>query len=167
MDPFTISAAVAPLVVSSVKLAMVVNAIKTSYQNAPITLISASTESNLMHACLCKIQGLVYRNEGHLSAQLRSQKHLTEAFDQSLSGCRMTLDALNCEVIKLVEPNQNGDKVGRFEMGFRAKARLVWNEDVMKRLLDHTRGQINSLECLISILETCVPLPLVPSLHVG
>lgn len=69
----------------------------------------------------------------------------------------MTLDALNREVIKLAEPNRDGGRGGRFEMGFRAKARLVWNEDVMKGLLDHTRGQITSLQFLISILETCAP----------
>lgn len=116
--------------------------------------------SNHTHISIGREQSyacLPVQNPGHLSAQLRSQKHLTEAFDKSLSGCRMTLDALNRGVIKLVEPNRDGGRGGIFEMGFRAKARLVWNEDVMKGLLDHTRGQITSLQFLISMLETCAP----------
>lgn len=100
---------------------------------------------------LSKIQGLVYRNESALSSRLTAQKPLREAFDDALTGCRMTLAALNLELEKLVEP-----KIGTrtTEFGFQAKARLVWKEAIMKQLLDQSRGQMTSLHYFIQFLES-------------
>ncbi len=154
MDPFTISMAVAPMLVSSAKLAIIVNSVKDSYKNAPATLTSTITECKLMHVALCKIQGLVYRNETELHWQLKSQKNLQEAFDSALTGCRLTLAALTLEVSKLVEPKRQENPGGEnIDMDFQTKVQLVWKEDVMKNLLDHTRGQMTSLHFLITILE--------------
>lgn len=44
MDPFAVSMAVTPLVLSSVKLAMLVRTLKESYKNAPITLVGTTAE---------------------------------------------------------------------------------------------------------------------------
>ncbi len=83
---------------------------------------------------------LVYRNETDLSERLTSQNKSRDAFDSALTGCRITLAALNLEFGKLIEPKQLGkSKQGTIEMGFQAKARLVWKEDIMKQLLDHMR----------------------------
>lgn len=151
MDPFTISMAVAPLILSSAKLTMIISAVKDSYKNAPTTLIATSTECRVMHMTLSKIQGLVYRNESALSSRLTAQKPLREAFDDALTGCRMTLAALNLELDKLVEPKT---AMRTTEFGFQAKARLVWKEAIMKQLLDQTRGQMTSLHYLIQFLES-------------
>lgn len=64
----------------------------------------------------------------------------------------MMLAALNMEVGKLVEPTQS-DQSGKLEVAFKAKARILWKEDVMKGLLDHTRGQLGSLHLLITLFE--------------
>lgn len=63
----------------------------------------------------------------------------------------MTLAALNLEMNKLVEPKKGKNSM---EVGFKAKARLVWKEDIMKQLLYQTRGQMSSLRCLIELLES-------------
>lgn len=104
-----------------------------------------------MHVTLSNIQGLVYKNETGLSSKLAAQKILREAFDGALTGCRMTLAALSLELVKLIEPKK-GTKATEF--GFQAKARLVWREDIMKLLLDQTRGQMSSLHCLVGLLES-------------
>ncbi|MCJ1346152.1 hypothetical protein MMC31_004366, partial [Peltigera leucophlebia] len=151
MDPFTISLAVAPLILSSAKLIKLASAVKDSHKTAPTTLIATLTECRVIHMTLSKIQGLVYKNESDLSSRLAAQKPLREAFDDALTGCRMTLAALNLEMDKLVEPERGTQTTG---FGFRAKAKLVWKESIMKQLLDQTRGQMTSLQYLIQFLES-------------
>lgn len=151
MDPVTISMAVAPLVLSSAKLTMLFSAVRDSYKNAPTTLIATLTECKIIHIALFKIQELVYKNETDLSSRLKAQTPLREAFDGALTGCRMTLAALNLELDKLVEPKKVTNPM---EIGFQTKARLVWKEDIMKQLLDQTRGQMSSLRYLIELLES-------------
>ncbi|MCJ1347402.1 hypothetical protein MMC31_005627 [Peltigera leucophlebia] len=151
MDPITISMAVAPLVLSSTKLAILISAVRDSYKNAPTTLTATLAKCKIIHIALFKIQELVYKNEADLSLRLKAQAPLREAFDGALTGCRMTLAAINLELDKLVEPKKGANSM---EIGFQAKARLVWKEDVMKQLLDQTRGQMSSLRHLIEILES-------------
>lgn len=142
--------AVAPLVLSSAKLTMLISAVRDSYKNAPTTLTATLTECKIIHITLSKIQGLVYKNETDLSLRLTAQALLREAFDGALTGCRMTLAALNLELDKLAEPKKPTNPL---DIGFKAKARVVWKEDVMKQLLDQTRSQMLSLKCLIELLE--------------
>ena len=162
MDPFTISTAVAPLILSSAKLTMLISAVKSSYTNAPVTLIATSAECRVMHMTLSKIQGLVYKSDSDLSLRLTTQKPLREAFDDALSGCRMTLAALDFELEKLVEPKLGTQTTG---FGFRAKVRLVWKEDIMKQLLDQTRSQMTSLQYLIQFLESETQADILKSLQ--
>lgn len=143
--------AVASLVLSSTKLAMLISAVRDSYQNAPTTLTATLTECKIIHIALFKIQELIYQSESDLSSRLKAQAPLREAFDGALTGCRMTLSVLNFELDKLVEPKKDTNSV---EIGFQVKARLVWKEDIMKQLLDQTRGQMSSLRHLIEILES-------------
>lgn len=63
----------------------------------------------------------------------------------------MTLAALNVELDKLAEPKK---PINPLDIGFKAKARLVWKEDIMKQLLDQTRSQMLSLRCLVDVLES-------------
>lgn len=158
MDPLTISMAVAPLIHSSAEVIMLISTLEGSYNNAPPTLLSTWKECRLMQITLIKIQQLIYKNEADLSSTLITQEPLREAFDGALTGCRITLAALNFELDKLVEP-KNGTKP--LEFGFRAKARLVWKEDIMEQLLDQTRRQKSSLEYLIHLLTRAAILKLV------
>lgn len=155
MDPLTLSMAIAPLILTSARLAILVAVVRDSYTNAPTTLLSTLTECHLMHTALSKIQGLVFRNETELAARLQEQKSLHDAFDKALTGCRITLTALNLEVKKLIEPKQQEGKMkeGPIEMRFRAKVKLIWKEDVMRHLLEHTRGLMVSLHFIIALLE--------------
>lgn len=129
--------AVAPLILSSAKLTMLISAVRESYINALTTLTATLTECKIIHITLSNIQGLAYKNETDLSLRLAAQAPLRDAFDGALTGCRMTLAALNLELDKLAEPKR---PMNLLDIGFKAKARLVWKEDIMKQLLDQTRG---------------------------
>lgn len=155
MDPLTLSMAITPLILTSARLAILVTVVRDSYTDAPTTLLSILAECHLMHTALSKIQGLVFRNETELAARLQGQKSLHDAFDKALTGCRITLTALNLEVGKLVEPKPQQGKIkeGPMEMKFCAKVKVIWKEDVMKHLLEHTRGLMVSLHFIITLLE--------------
>lgn len=155
MDPFTISMAVAPLILSSAKLTMLICTLKDSYNNAPATLVATWTECKILHITLSKIQGLVYKIESDLSLRPLAQEPMREAFDGALTGCRMTLAALNLELDKLVEPKEITQKGAEtMKIGFTMKRKVVWKENIMKQLLDQTRGQVSSLQSLIQLLES-------------
>lgn len=93
--------AVAPLVMSSAKLTMLISAVRDNYKYAPITLTATLAGCKIIHITLSKIQGLVYQKETDLSSRLTAQAPLREAFDCALTRCRMTLAALNLELDKL------------------------------------------------------------------
>lgn len=155
MDPLSLSMAIAPLILTSARLAVLIAVVRDSYTNAPTTLLSTLTECHLMHTALSKIQGLVFRNETELAARLQVQKSLHDAFDKALTGCRITLTALHLEVGKLVDPKEQQGKMkeGLMEMKFCAKVKLIWKENVMRHLLEHTRGLMVSLQFIITLLE--------------
>lgn len=77
-----------------------------------------------MHTALSRIQGLVFRNETELAARLQVQKCLHETFDKALTGCRITLTALNIEVEKLVEPKQQQGKMKEGPMEIKICAKV-------------------------------------------
>lgn len=97
-----------------------------------------------MHSTLSKIQGLFYENGLDLYSKLIAQESIRQAFDGALTGCRMTLSALTLELDKLVELKKVTDKGAEtMKIGFQVKQELIWKENVMKQLLDQTRGQIS------------------------
>lgn len=66
---------------------------------------------------------------------------MREAFDGALTGCRMTLTALNLELDKLVEAKEVTQKDAEaMKIGFQVIRKVVWKESIIKQLLDRTRG---------------------------
>lgn len=152
MDPLSISLAIAPLLLASAKLTKQINDFAGSYKNATTTLASICIECRLIHVALCKIQGLVYQSSSVLTARLSSEKSLRDAFDSALTGCRMTVAAVDVEIRKLID-SEAVSHSGKPEISFRRKLRYVWKEDLMQNLLDQTRGQMASIQFLISLLQ--------------
>ena len=152
MEPLSISLAIAPLLLASAKLTKQVNEVADSYKNATKTLTSICTECRLIHVALCKVQGLVYQSSSVLTARLSSEKSLRDAFDSALTGCRMTVAAVDVEIRKLIDP-EAVNHGGKPEISFKKKLRYVWKEDLMQSLLDQTRGQMGSVQFLISLLQ--------------
>lgn len=69
---------------------------------------------------------------------------MREAFDGALTGCRMTLTALNLGLDKLVEAKEVTQKGAEaMNIGFQVKRKVVWKESIMKQLLDQTQGQMS------------------------
>ena len=152
MDPLSLSLAIAPLLLASAKHTKQINEFIDGYKNAPITLTNICTECKLIHIALCKIQGLVYESNSVLTARLGSEKSLRDAFDSALTGCRMTVAAVDVEIRKIID-FESFDGSGEAEIGFKGKLKYAWKEDYMQSLLDQTRGQMGSIQFLISLLQ--------------
>ena len=152
MDPLSISLAIAPLLLASAKLTKQISEFVDGYKNAPVTLTSICTECKLIHIALCKIQGLVYESNKVLTARLSSEKSLRDAFDSALTGCRMTVAAVDIETRKIID-SEAVSHSGKAEIPFKRKLKYVWKEDLMQSLLDQTRGQMASIQFLVSILQ--------------
>ena len=152
MDPLSISLALAPLLLASAKLTKQINKLVEGSKDPPITLTSIFTECKLMNGALSKTQGLVYDSSSVLTARLSSEKSLRDAFESALTGCRMTVAAINVEIRKFIDSEGiNGSK--KADIGFEGQLRYVWKEDVMQSLLDQTRGQMAATQVLVSLLQ--------------
>lgn len=88
-----------------------------------------------MHVALCEVQGLVHRNNVELAVRLRSQRSLEETFDNVLTGCRLTLDALTLELDGLLKATKD-TKSGSGNIDRLSKVQYVWNSDSMKDLME-------------------------------
>ena len=152
MDPLSISLAIAPLLLASAKLTKQIGEFVDGYKNAPITLTSICTECKLIHVALCKIQGLIYESKKVLTARLGSEKSLRDAFDSALTGCRMTVAAVDVEIRKLID-SEAISKSETVAIPFKKRLSYVWKEDLMQSLLEQTRGQMASIQFLISLLQ--------------
>ena len=64
----------------------------------------------------------------------------------------MTIAAVDVEIRQLID-SEGFSHSAKAEFGFKRKLRYVWKEDLMQSLLDQTRGQMASIQFLISRLQ--------------
>ena len=156
MDPISLSLAIAPLIFSSAKLLATVGSIRHEYKSAQTTVTSTQTECKLMHIALYEVHRLVHRNRMELAVRLRSQKSLEETFDNVLTGCRITLDALALELDDLLKPIK-GRTSGSGDMNHQTKFQYIWKKDAMEELTGQMRNQRDYIQFLVTILCRSVP----------
>ena len=151
MDPLSISLAVASLTFSFAKVTKCLFAIKDTYKNVPITVVSMIAECNTINLAFTHLQSLVQKNPVALSSSFISQDTLSKTFDDALTGCMFTSSAIERELKNLVEGEE-----GLGSIGFRARVGFIWDEDTMNHLLQHLRGQHTAVSTLVTLLQTQV-----------
>lgn len=148
MDPLSITAAVLSITATSLKVARGLNYIREKYKHAQLTISAISTEATVVSASLSRVQGLILRDAGGITGQLEEGSDLTNIFDCALTGCSVVLEVIDDEIQKLVEASN-----GEVELGWAARCRLIWNEDLMKDLLTQLRGQQTALTLLLQGIQ--------------
>jgi hypothetical protein len=149
MDPVSLTAGVASLTFTCAKVIKCFHAIKSTYQTAPVTIIAMTAECASVSASLNQIQGLVLSNPVALSSRMSPASSLTKNFDDALTACMLTLSVIEDELEGMVEGDQ-----GTGTLGFKAKAKFLWNEAVMAALLQQLRGQQTAIGLLVAVLQT-------------
>jgi Fungal N-terminal domain of STAND proteins len=148
MDPLSITAGVASLVGTCVKTVRSLKAAVDTYKLASLTISAITSECSVISATLSQIQDLFLQNPDTLASKLGSQSQLHAAFETTLTGCSVTLAALDDELQKLTEGQGATGESSR-----RARLKYVWNENTMKELLQHLHGHHGGINLLLTALQ--------------
>jgi hypothetical protein len=142
MDPLSIATGVASLVTVCVKSIRSLKAIANTYKSASPTILAISSECSVISAALSQIQNLFLRNPDSLKLQLGLQSQLHAAIETALTGCSVTLATLDDEIQTVTG-----------ESSRLVRLKYMWNEDIMKELLQNLRGQHGGLNLLLTALQ--------------
>jgi hypothetical protein len=148
MEPLSIAAGVASLVTTCVKTIRSLKAIADTYKSASLTISAITSECSIISTALSQIQYLFLHNLDSLTLRLDSQSQLHAAFETALTGCSVTLAALDGELQKLAEGQRVTGESSRL-----VRLKYMWNEDIMKELLQHLRGQHGGINLLLTALQ--------------
>lgn len=151
MDPLSITGTVLSITARCLTTAKALYDLREKYKDAQVIISAIYTESTVISASLSRIQSLVLQDPDALSKQLQFRPELETVFDTALTGCMVVFSVLDDEVQKLT--TAGADAVGSAKLGFKAKARYLWNEATMKELLQQIRGQQTAITLLIQGLQ--------------
>jgi hypothetical protein len=148
MDPLSIATGAASLTTACVKSIRSLKAIANTYKSASLTILAISSECSVISTALSQIQNLFLHNPDSLKLQLGLQNQLHAAIETALTGCSVTLAALDDELQKLAEGQTVTGESSRL-----VRLKYMWNEDIMKELLQNLRGQHGGLNLLLTALQ--------------
>ncbi|KAF4628319.1 hypothetical protein G7Y89_g9827 [Cudoniella acicularis] len=143
MDPISIASTVLGITSQCLKCAKILNNLRQTYSNAAITISALGSETAIVSASLSQMQMMLLQNPETFKTEL------LPVFDTAITGCSVTFSCLYSEVVKLAA----GDSSPGQEPGFKAKVRVVWNNELMNELLLHIRGQQTALTLLLQLLH--------------
>src|SRR5215469_10846831 len=130
-----------------VSAAQSLNALRNKYSDAPMTVVAICSEITLISASLSQIQTLVLRRHD-LTNVLNAKPDLAAVLDTSLIGCAVLFSRLHEEIQRITkgstEPSQ---------LTWKGKARVMWNHDRLKELLDGLRGKQHAINTIINLLQ--------------
>jgi hypothetical protein len=148
MDPVSITAAVASIVLTIAKSGQQLTRLRDKYKNAQATLQMIQTECTVLGAALGQIQTL-FSEGSRWAANL--PRPVIEAFELSLTAATTTMSVLEEEIHELTMA-----AVVTEIMRSRDKATYVWKEQLMADLLQQLRGQSNALALLLKAVDRYV-----------
>jgi hypothetical protein len=99
-----------------------------------MTIVAICSETTLISASLHQIQNLVLRRHD-ITNVLNARPDLTAALDTTLTGCVVLLSSLHEETRRITKGSTQPS-----QYTWRGKARVMWNHDRLKELLDGLRG---------------------------
>lgn len=121
--------------------------LRAKYKDAPMYIVSMCSETTVIGASLSKVQSLFLR-QSDLPSLLESRPELVAALDAALTGCMVLFSYLDNEMQHIMASSSQG-----VSLAWRAKARMVWNRDKLRELLEALRGLQTSLNLLIQLLQ--------------
>lgn len=121
------------------------------YQDAPLILVSMCSETNVISASLAHLRSLLLHRQ-HIG---RSQPELLllDVLDQALTGCNVVFGCLGLELRRIVPGSGEPGPASAAAAGWRARARLIWNEKRLNELLSALRGQQTAINLVIQLFQ--------------
>ena len=105
------------------------------------------SEAAVIGASLSQIQTLILcksESEGYF----KPRPELADVLDVSLTGCTVVLSCLDEEIRRMSDT-----RLRTTGFTLRNKARVVWNQDKLRDLLESLRGQQTAINLLIQLLQ--------------
>lgn len=116
------------------------------FENADLTIWSLIGELRTIRSALIQLGDW---------AQFNSRDSLSPVFNDgdeglnvALEGCSVIMDVLSREVAALAQGTEEGTVVG-----FRVRARAVWNEGIMRDHQDRLHAQVLALQLLLQACQ--------------
>jgi hypothetical protein len=150
-DPISMAASIAPVIVTCYRAAKGLHSLQQRYQNASITIMSMRSESVTIGAALGQLELYLQQNASPLKTRLQAQPQLMEQFNTSLTGCQDLFSRIDQDIGKVL--GKPSLEVTAQNPGWRAKAKLFWKEDDLKKLLEAIRGQQVALLFLLFVIR--------------
>ncbi|PQE05958.1 camk camkl kin4 kinase protein [Rutstroemia sp. NJR-2017a BBW] len=149
MDPLSIASIVVKLAATFLSTAKALSAIRSDYKDAPISIVSICSEAAVISACLSRLQMIVCEKQD-LVQTLESMTELNYALDVALTGCVVLFSCLDDE-IRNITSDSSPTAAGAIR--WKGKAKLVWNHEKLRDLLDGLRGQQVAIDLLIQLVQ--------------
>jgi hypothetical protein len=151
MDPFSITVGVASLVTLCAQTISTCRDILSGLQDAPRILSSIQSECSTTREALSLMFIFMSKSDTTALSHLSGDETLAQSFDIALTGCTVTLSALDNELQKILEHHKRDGKPDLVQ-----RAKYVWNEDSLKDALDELRGQRDALNLLATVVQRLV-----------
>lgn len=121
--------------------------LRTKYNDAPMTIVAICSETTLISASLSKVQELVLRRHD-LTNVLNARPDLAAALDTTLIGCAVLFSCLHEETQHMTQSSTQPSQYTWWK-----KAKVMWNHDRLKELLEGLRGQQTAISTIINLLQ--------------
>ena len=148
MDPVTVIG----IVSASVQIAQFIgstiqglNTLKGKFREADTTIRLLIGQLSTIKAAVFQIRDWADYNFDDSPKEKRFLKGLNDALD----CCQAAMDVLSAEVKDLMAGLQPHNGEGPKSLGITARARAVWNEDIMKTHQDRLYLQVHALQLLL------------------
>jgi hypothetical protein len=140
MDPISCAGICGSIIVTITKTVQTLSNIRDKFTDADVTIRLLITELSTVKAALSQIQDWAKYN----SSDSPKQHELVGAFNISLDGCKIAMEALQEEIFELV---------GERGMTNTMRAKVVWREESIRGHSDRLRSQTSALMLLIQAVH--------------
>ncbi|PMD67380.1 uncharacterized protein K444DRAFT_14718 [Hyaloscypha bicolor E] len=145
MDIASSAANVVGLVFNFAKAAKTCKAVRGRYKDAAFTIDSIRHQSETLQAALHQLANLMLHDASALTSQWDNNKSLSKTFAATINGLEQTNAKLQADLERL--------HLGKEKLGPTDKAKVVWNEDVMREHQSRLQSQVGSLQFLLQVLQ--------------
>jgi hypothetical protein len=143
MDPVSLTASIAGIVGFCLQAAVSLDALRSKFQTAHITITALSSQCRAIKAGLSELETLLLGNHS-----IRHRPDIIPTLDRTLTGCLVVLACFDETLNKLYEGEvQNGARYSLLSR-WRNKTRIVWNEGEMRSYLSLLQGQQSAVAFL-------------------
>ncbi|RLL94511.1 hypothetical protein CFD26_101059 [Aspergillus turcosus] len=119
--------------------------LKGRFSNADLTIQSLIGELSIIESALTHLEDWAKFNA---RGPTKSEEYI-EGLNVALDGCRAVMEVLSEEVASLVQNIAGQD----FVVGFRARVKVVWNEDIMRGHQERLHAQVVALQLLLQACQ--------------